>query len=110
MQNYPDLDIDFVRNQFSALNGEWAFMENAGGTLTARQVVHRVQDYMSRIHVQPNHLYRPSQEAGQLIEKGHNAISQMIGADQDEVIISPNTTASVFFLANSPLIHEVKFL
>ena len=101
MQNYPDLDVDFVRNQFSALNGEWAFMENAGGTLTARQVVHRVQDYMSRIHVQPNHLYRPSQEAGQLIEKGHNAISQMIGADQDEVIISPNTTASVFFLANS---------
>ncbi len=44
MQNYPDLDVDFVRNQFSALNGEWAFMENAGGTLTARQVVHRVQD------------------------------------------------------------------
>ena len=101
MQNLKELDTEYVRSHFSALNGKWAFLENAGGTLTANQVIQRVQNYMSHFHVQPNHFYKPSQDAGILMANGQAVAAEMIGAKQDEVMISPNTTASVFFLANS---------
>ena len=38
----PDtaLDVEFCRHQFPALNGEWVFLENAGGTLVPQQVIY----------------------------------------------------------------------
>ena len=98
MQHLQNLDIEFVRSQFSALESGWAFLENAGGTLVSKQVVARVNDYMQRLHIQPNHYYGPSEEAGSLITKGQNVMADMIGATVEEVMIGPNTTANIFFL------------
>lgn len=38
MREATTLDIDFVRNHFPGLN-DWAFFENAGGTLVPHSVI-----------------------------------------------------------------------
>ena len=54
------LDIDFVRAQFPALSGEWAFMDNAGGSQVLRRVADRVSDYLLTSNVQTGASYAPS--------------------------------------------------
>ncbi len=46
MSNAVALDVDFVRRQFPGLD-DWAFFENAGGTLVPQAVIDRVRDYMT---------------------------------------------------------------
>jgi len=101
MSQAPRLDTGFVRAQFPAMETGWAFMENAGGTVAARQVVDRVTDYMSRMHVQPHHAYEVSDEAGRLIVDGQRLMAEMIGAEPEEVMVGPNTTTNVFLLAQA---------
>ena len=46
------LDIDFVRSQFPALDNEWAFMDNAGGTQILKGCVDKINEYYYSNNVQ----------------------------------------------------------
>ena len=51
------LDIEFARSHFSALASDWAFFENAGGTLAVNSVLERTRAYMENNIVQPVDIY-----------------------------------------------------
>lgn len=104
----PDLDLEFVRRQFPALETHWAFFDNAGGTLAPRQVIDRVGEYMSRYQIQLGASYPRSVEAGERIEAGRCVVAAMMGAPADSVILGPSTTANLSMLARSlrPLWQE----
>jgi len=46
------LDLDHVRSFFPALESDWIFMDNAGGTQTVKQVADRISDYLLNTNVQ----------------------------------------------------------
>ena len=50
--NPTPLDLEFVRSRFPALATDWALMDNAGGSVPADAVRHRVHDFLTRLSVQ----------------------------------------------------------
>lgn len=95
------LDTAFCRSHFPALNDDWAFLENAGGTLVPTQVLARVNHYMTHCQVQPGAGFRASAEAARRMGEGRAAMAALINAAPDEIVIGPNTTANVYTLANA---------
>lgn len=94
------LDVDFVRRQFPML-GEWAMLENAGGTLVPNTVIERVGEYMRHTQVQPGAEFAPSARAAERIAESHRQMAAMINADPEEVMIGPSTTMNFYLLAQA---------
>jgi cysteine desulfurase family protein (TIGR01976 family) len=101
MSDAAALDLDFVRSHFPPLAGDWAFFENAGGTLVPRAVIERVSAYMTETQVQPGAPYAASALAAERIAESHRLMAEMINAEPDEVAIGPSTTANVYVLAQA---------
>ncbi len=74
----PELDTDWVRRQFPALESGWAFFDNAGGTLPAVNVIDRVSEYMRRWPVQLGASYAVSQEASAGLERATRAVASLM--------------------------------
>ena len=55
--NMTELDINFVREQFPVFQNpktsNFAFFENAGGTYVPKQVIEKLNDFMTTKKVQP---------------------------------------------------------
>ena len=97
----PPLDTAFARLHFPALAGAWALFENAGGTLAAAHVLDRIRTYMSEYQVQPGAAYPASARAAEMIAESHRAMTAMINARPEEVMIGPSTSMNVFLLAQA---------
>lgn len=95
------LDLDFVRRRFPDAAWRWAFFDNAGGSFVPQSVIDRVTAYMTENQVQPGSPAAPSQLAAERMVAGECLMAEMIGADADEVMIGPSTTANVFFLSRA---------
>lgn len=95
------LDLAYVRSCFPALETPWALMDNAGGSVTARPVIERVTDYMSRYQMQIGASYALSQEAEALVRAGEAAAAELIGASVEETVVGPSTTANLQTLARA---------
>jgi len=96
-----DLDVEFCRSQFPAIQSGWVFMENAGGTLVPRQVVESASAYLTDVQVQPDEWYDISIDASERIETGRTALASLINADVDEIVIGPSTTSNVYVLSHA---------
>jgi len=94
------LDIDFVRSHFPALD-DWALFDNAGGSVILQPVIDRICQYMSRYQIQLGASYPRSVEAGKLVEDGHRAMAELIGAEADEVVIGSSSTVNVLLHAQA---------
>jgi len=46
MTHQTSFPIDFVRQQFPSLAGDWTFFDNAGGSQTLKRVVDRISEYL----------------------------------------------------------------
>lgn len=99
------LDVDFVRRQFPAFDcsptWEWAFFENAGGSYACRQVVDRLNAYMTEYKAQP---YGPSwmaSRAGDAMDSGYAAIAGLLNTERDHLTLGPSTTANLYVLAHA---------
>ena len=95
------LDIDFCRGSFPLLDGEWVFLENAGGTLVPEHVIERLHHFTTHCQVQPGEGYGASDEAALRISEGVAALARLINADTDEVVIGPSTTSNVYVLSHA---------
>ena len=100
-----NLDIKFVRSQFPAfsqtsLDG-WAFFENAGGSYPCRQVIERLNDFYTKIKVQPYYPYPASQEGGKLMDEAYDRMAGYLNVDPSEVHFGPSTTQNVYVLAHA---------
>jgi len=95
------LDTAFCRRHFPALDGEWVFMENAGGTLVPDQVINRLDQFTSCHQVQPGEGYEASAIGAERIAEGRANLAQLINADVGEIVIGPSTTSNVYVLSHA---------
>ncbi|MCG8508453.1 MAG: aminotransferase class V-fold PLP-dependent enzyme [Rhodospirillales bacterium] len=101
MPRNVNLDMDFVRGFFPALNDSWSFFENAGGTFVPTTVIERVRAYMSECQVYHGAEFAQSREATARITAGKDVLAGLIGAAPDEIVIGPSTTNNVYVLAHA---------
>lgn len=97
----PTLDVSFCRSQFPSQCWDWAFFENAGGSFVPKSVIKRLTDYMTECQVQPGGPFPAGTLAQTRMDDGHRNMAEMIGADVDEVVIGPSTSANIDVLSRS---------
>lgn len=87
------LQVDYVRQQFPALAGDWVFLDNAGGSQTLRQVVDRISEYLLTSDVQLGASYAISQLAGERVLRAREVVATLINAaDSTEVVMGGSTS------------------
>lgn len=96
------LDLKFVRQQFPALQGEWAFMDNAGGTQTVKQVGERMQDYLFNTNVQLGASNAVSEVAGARVVEAQKMMAEFVNATEvEEIVLGSSTTQLLQNLSKS---------
>ncbi|GAA4311236.1 cysteine desulfurase-like protein [Pontixanthobacter gangjinensis] len=96
------LDIDFVRKQFPSLDGDFIFMDNAGGSQVLGNVIERISGYLLHHNVQLGASYSVSEEAGRKLKFATSQIAQLLNASRDEeVVIGSSTTMLLRILSLS---------
>jgi len=87
------MDIKYVRDQFPALNRDFIFMDNAGGSQVLKKVIERISGYLVHHNVQLGASYHVSEEAGKKLKFATSRIAELINASRDEeVVIGSSTT------------------
>ena len=94
------LDLSFIRSHFPALDGEWTFFDNAGGSQTLKSVAHRIADYLLTSNVQLGASYGVSQLSGARVQEATKAMQTLVNAsDPQEIVMGPSTTALIRILS-----------
>ncbi|WP_035695382.1 cysteine desulfurase-like protein [Christiangramia portivictoriae] len=86
------MDIKFVREQFPALERDFVFMDNAGGSQVLKQVTNKITDYLLHSNVQLGASYAVSQEAGERLKRSTEIVSELINASRPEEIVMGSST------------------
>jgi cysteine desulfurase family protein (TIGR01976 family) len=95
------LQLDYVRQQFPSLAGEWTFLDNAGGSQTLKSVVDRIADYLLTSDVQLGASYAVSQLATDRVSKATQAVATLLhAADVSEVVMGSSTSLLLRILAH----------
>ncbi len=100
-----DLDIDFVRGQFPALQepsleGQ-AFFENAGGSYTCAPVIDRLTRFYRERKVQPYAPYEASRLGGAEMDEARARMAAILGVETEELSFGPSTTQNTYVLAQA---------
>lgn len=96
-----DLDLDFVRAWFPALNDRWALFDNAGGSVTTQAVIAGITEYLERYQVQLGASYGLSQQAEARVRRGEATAAELLGATPQETVVGPSTTVNLATLARA---------
>ncbi|WP_026897534.1 cysteine desulfurase-like protein [Daejeonella oryzae] len=102
------MDLEFVRKQFPALDKEFVFMDNAGGSQVLSRVANKITDYLINSNVQLGASYKVSVEAGEKLINATDMVADYINAsDSREVVIGPSSTM-LFRILSISLSHQWK--
>lgn len=96
-----ELDLDFVRAWFPALDDRWALFDNAGGSLTTQAVTAGIMEYLERYQVQLGASYALSQQAEARVRAGEATAAELLGTSPDQTVVGPSTTVNLATLARS---------
>jgi cysteine desulfurase family protein (TIGR01976 family) len=87
------MDINFVRTKFPALEKDFIFMDNAGGSQVVKNVIDNIQDYLINNNVQLGASYEISAAAGEKLKLVTKQLANLINAENtEEVIVGPSTS------------------
>ena len=96
------LDLSFVRAQFPALQGDWAFLDNAGGSQALGRVIDRIGDYLRTTNVQLGASYAVSERASARMQDAQRRMATFVNAGRpEEVVMGPTSTLQVQLLARA---------
>ena len=99
------LDLDFVRAQFPAFAhpemGQWAHLENAGGSYCPSQVVDLLADLFAHAKCQPNWDFGPSVVATEAMDRSRAVMAELFAADEGEIHFGPSTSQNTYVLAKA---------
>ncbi len=99
------LDVDYVRSQFPAFNDplskDWSFFENAGGSYVPKNVINKLNNFMTSTKVQPYAEYPMSKIAGENMDKATKLFASMINANENEILIGGSTSVNLYVLSNA---------
>ncbi|MDX1401157.1 MAG: aminotransferase class V-fold PLP-dependent enzyme [Kiloniellales bacterium] len=103
-----ELDVEFCRSFFPPIENGVVYLENAGGSYAPRQVIDRLSGAMSNCQNQPFWSFKSSVDLTERLEASFQLMSEMIGANRDEIIVGPSTTLNVYVLAQAlrPIFDE----
>ena len=94
------LNIEWVRQNFPALSGDWVFFDNAGGSQILQPVVDRINEYLLTSNVQHGASYSISQLARERLTEANQTMAVFINAgNSSEVIMGPSTTMLIRILS-----------
>lgn len=101
----PDLDLDFIRQQFPAfsepsLEGQ-SFFENAGGSYASKQTIDLLTHYYRKTKVQPYYAYAASKAAGEAMDASYESFAKYLNVTPDEVFFGPSTSQNTYVLAQA---------
>ncbi|MBR9841885.1 MAG: aminotransferase class V-fold PLP-dependent enzyme [Rhodobacteraceae bacterium] len=100
-----ELDIDFVRGQFPALQepslAGQAFFENAGGSYTCAPVIDRLTRFYRERKVQPYAPYEASRLGGAEMDEARARMAAILGVETEELSFGPSTTQNTYVLAQA---------
>lgn len=94
-------DIDSIRSQFPALQGETIPLNNAAGTLILKDAVKSASQLMYSMPIDPDDAGPRSLEALAAYEKNWNQCAAFIHASPDEIAFGQSTTAMFRNLGHS---------
>lgn len=87
------LNLPFIRSHFPALQNDFIFMDNAGGSQVLESVIDRTGDFFRNHYVQLGASYEVSERAGSLLDKTISELAGFIHARHPkEVVIGPSTS------------------
>ncbi|MEM6438246.1 MAG: cysteine desulfurase-like protein [Pseudomonadota bacterium] len=90
------LDQDFLRDSFPALGRSQVFLDNAGGSQIARQVVERMSEFLYGSNVQLGATYAASALAGERVAEGRAALALMLNAASPAEVVLGSTSTELF--------------
>ncbi|MBI1215420.1 MAG: aminotransferase class V-fold PLP-dependent enzyme [Alphaproteobacteria bacterium] len=99
------LDPALVRQNFPAfaqplLQGQ-AFFENAGGSFTSAQVLHRLDHFYRGTKVQPYGAYGASIAAGEAMDHAYDRLALALNVSPDWLHFGPSTSANTYALGHA---------
>jgi len=99
------LDLDFVRSQFPAFahpeTGQWAHLENAGGSYVPTQVVSKLTDLFAHFKCQPSWDFGPSVVTTEAMDRSRQVMAELCNAGPHEIHFGPSTSQNTYVLANA---------
>lgn len=96
------IDLEYIRKQFPALQKDFVFMDNAGGSQALGKVMERITGYMVHHNVQLGASYKISSEAGQKLRYTVGKIGEFLNTSRpEEVVIGSSTTMLLRLLSLS---------
>ncbi len=96
-----ELDLEFVRAWFPALDDRWALFDNAGGSVTSQAVTAGIVEYLERYQVQLGASYALSAQATGRVRRGEATAAELLGASVAETVVGPSTTVNLATLARA---------
>jgi len=96
------IDPHFVNTHFPALDKDWVFFDNAGGSQIVKGAVDRITEFLFEKNVQIGGSYAVSQAASEALMEGRKAAQTLVNAARpEEIVFGPSTTALLQTLATS---------
>ncbi|MBE0647824.1 MAG: cysteine desulfurase-like protein [Bacteroidales bacterium] len=87
------LNLSFVRSHFPALQDDFIFMDNAGGSQVLESVIDRTGEFFRHHYVQLGASYEVSARAGVLLEETIAELATFIHArNPKEIVVGPSTS------------------
>lgn len=96
------MDIEFVRNNFPALERDFIFMDNAGGSQILSGSIDYINEYYKNYNVQLGASYEVSAAAGKKLDEATREVAGFINSPGlREVVIGPSTSMLLRILSLS---------
>jgi cysteine desulfurase family protein (TIGR01976 family) len=104
MTPFSSNEIAAIRSEFPALQNNFVFLDNAGGSQVLKRVADRIYDYLTTTSVQLGASYANSVAAGEKVLAARRSVAELVNAYHDEeIVMNGSTTASMYFLTQAIL-------
>ncbi|WAL62008.1 cysteine desulfurase-like protein [Thermocoleostomius sinensis] len=100
------LQLEYVRQQFPALLGDWIFFDNAGGSQILKPVVDRISEYLLTSNVQLGASYAISQLAGERVLCAREAVATLLNAASSTEVVMGGSTSLLLRILSLCLVQN----
>ena len=99
------MNIQSVRGEFSSLDRDQIFLDNAAGSQMVKSCIVSIHNYLSQRNVGPWNPYPVSAEATSRLEEGFEATGRFINAEKNEIVFGASTTQLVRNVSQALTFH-----
>lgn len=106
MSASENLDVPALRDRFPSLarmhgGRPIAYFDGPGGTQVPLEVAEAVSDYLIHHNANAHWPFPTSRETDDIIASGRQAMADLLGGSEDEIVFGPNMTTLTFHLARA---------